>query len=276
MSLPRLEAGTPYFPDPATALDEPNGLLAAGGELSPDWLVTAYRQGIFPWYEEGQPVLWWSPTPRLVLEPQKLHVSRSLAKRMRRGGFEITADRAFEQVIDACGGPRAGSDGTWITPAMRRAYCELHRLGIAHSVEVWTAGSLLGGLYGIALGKVFFGESMFSHGADGSKLALVALCRQLQRWGFQLIDCQVETGHLQRMGAQAISREDFLQRLASLIPTDQQPKPVCGPLREDGFLPDGRAGQSTANSPASAVNDSPQTIAPEACVHWQFASDLMT
>lgn len=268
MSLPWLEPGQPHFPDPATALAEPNGLLAVGGELSPPWLLAAYRQGIFPWYEEGQPVLWWSPTPRLVLEPERLHVSRSLAKRIRRGGFEIIADHSFAQVIDACGGPRAGSDGTWITPAMRRAYCELHRLGIAHSVEVWSGNSLLGGLYGIALGKVFFGESMFSHGSDGSKLALAALCRQLQRWGFKLIDCQVETGHLQRMGAHSISREAFLQQLGRLI-SDQQFEAALNNCFGRG------AGAANVNDPPSAAPASPQSEVTEACVRWQFASDLL-
>lgn len=202
------------FPPPEYALDDPNGLLAAGGDLSPGRLLAAYRLGIFPWYEEGQPILWWSPHPRTVLFPAEIHVSRSLRKVLRRRVFSVTADRCFGKVIDACAEPRPGAQGTWITAAMRAAYCRLHEMGHAHSIEVWQQGRLVGGLYGVALGRVFFGESMFSRVSNASKVALVYLCRQLQSWGFELIDCQVETEHLLSMGARSISRAEFQQLLA--------------------------------------------------------------
>lgn len=201
------------FPPVDQALSDPNGLLAAGGLLRSDWLLAAYRHGIFPWFEQGDPILWWSPDPRLVLFPDQVHVSRSLQKVIRKQVYVLTLDRDFSQVIAACGAPRDGSVGTWITPAMQQAYCELHRLGHAHSVEVWAGDELVGGLYGVATGRVFFGESMFSARANTSKLALVYLVRQLQRWQFELIDCQVRTRHLQSMGAREISRAEFLRLL---------------------------------------------------------------
>lgn len=206
------------FPAPNRALTEPNGLLAAGGSLNPRRLLQAYRQGIFPWYSSGQPILWWSPNPRLVLFPEGVNLSRSLRKTLRNGPFTVTADAAFGAVIDACAAPRAPGEGTWITPDMRRAYCRLHQLGHAHSIETWRQGKLVGGLYGVAVGRVFYGESMFSGASNASKVALAALAAQLRRWDFALIDCQVRTDHLLRLGAVDIPRETFLQLLDRYCP----------------------------------------------------------
>ena len=222
------------FPHPDRALTEPDGLLAAGGNLTPRRLLRAYRMGIFPWYSADQPILWWSPDPRLVLLPECLKVSRSLRKTLRKGLFAITADTAFEQVVAACAGPRQGEPGTWITSEMFRAYCRLHRLGHAHSIETWQQGELVGGLYGVALGQVFYGESMFSWISDASKIALVALTAQLQRWEFAVIDCQVTTAHLLSMGAVDIPRSSFLQLLERYCPQPGQP----GPWRLDADLLD--------------------------------------
>jgi leucyl/phenylalanyl-tRNA--protein transferase len=206
------------FPAPNRALTEPNGLLAGGGSLNPRRLLQAYRQGIFPWYSSGQPILWWSPNPRLVLFPEGVNLSRSLRKTLRNGPFTVTADAAFGAVIDACAAPRAPGEGTWITPDMRRAYCRLHQLGHAHSIETWRQGKLVGGLYGVAVGRVFYGESMFSGASNASKVALAALAAQLRRWDFALIDCQVRTDHLLRLGAVDIPRETFLQLLDRYCP----------------------------------------------------------
>ena len=222
------------FPPPDRALTEPDGLLAAGGNLTPRRLLRAYRMGIFPWYSADQPILWWSPDPRLVLLPECLKVSRSLRKTLRKGLFAITADTAFEQVVAACAGPRQGEPGTWITSEMFRAYCRLHRLGHAHSIETWQQGELVGGLYGVSLGRVFYGESMFSWISDASKIALVALAAQLQRWEFAVIDCQVTTAHLLSMGAVDIPRSSFLQLLECYCPQPGQP----GPWRLDADLLD--------------------------------------
>ncbi|HRW67775.1 MAG TPA: leucyl/phenylalanyl-tRNA--protein transferase [Candidatus Competibacter sp.] len=222
------------FPHPDRALTEPDGLLAAGGNLTPRRLLRAYRMGIFPWYSADQPILWWSPDPRLVLLPECLKVSRSLRKTLRKRVFTITADTAFEQVVAACAGPRQGEPGTWITSEMYRAYCRLHRLGHAHSIETWQQGELVGGLYGVALGQVFYGESMFSWISDASKIALVALTAQLQRWEFAVIDCQVTTTHLLSMGAVDIPRSSFLQLLERYCPQPGQP----GPWRLDADLLD--------------------------------------
>ena len=205
------------FPPVEQALEYPEGLLAAGGDLSPARLVNAYRHGIFPWYSEGQPILWWSPAPRCVLYPQSVHVSRRLRRHYNQGGFSLTADRAFEEVIEACAAPRPGQDETWITGDMLEAYIRLHRLGIAHSVETWVDGELAGGIYGLALGRVFFGESMFSGQQDASKVALVALCRQLQLWDFTVLDCQVSNPHLLSMGAVEVSRETFQDLLETAL-----------------------------------------------------------
>jgi leucyl/phenylalanyl-tRNA--protein transferase len=209
------------FPPTEQALDYPDGLLAAGGDLSPARLINAYRQGIFPWYSEDQPILWWSPAPRCVLYPQSVHVSRRLRRRYNQGQHTLTSDRAFARVIDACAGPRQDHGGTWITDEMQQAYIRLHELGIAHSVEVWMDDELAGGIYGIALGRVFFGESMFSQAEDASKIALVALCRQLQQWNFTLLDCQISNPHLESMGAKEISRTEFEHFLKDANSPDQ-------------------------------------------------------
>ena len=197
------------FPPLERAMAEPNGLLAAGADLSPARLLTAYRSGIFPWYGKDQPVLWWSPDPRMVLFPAEFRVPRSLAKRLRRRDYEIRTDTAFETVMRACAAPRDGDAGTWITPDMVAAYCELHRLGHAHCVETWIDGELAGGLYGIALGRAFYGESMFTRAPDASKIALAHLVRQLMQWQFGMIDCQMNTTHLARFGAREIPRSEF-------------------------------------------------------------------
>ncbi len=205
------------FPDPAHALDQPNGLLAVGGDLKPERLINAYRSGIFPWYEKDQPILWWSPDPRSVLLPDWLHTSRSLNKILKQGHFCVTYDQQFNRVIQACGDPRAYSSDTWITEQMLSAYSELHRLGYAHSVEVWQDDMLIGGLYGIAMGRVFFGESMFSLRANASKVGFSHLVKKLKSLGFQLIDCQVHSEHLASLGAKEIPRTRFLQLLSSQI-----------------------------------------------------------
>ncbi|NOR40226.1 MAG: leucyl/phenylalanyl-tRNA--protein transferase [Gammaproteobacteria bacterium] len=197
------------FPDVETAMREPDGLLAIGGDLSEDRLLNAYRHGIFPWYGPGQPILWWAPDPRLVLPPENLHVSHSLAKTIRKKKFTVTLDKDFPGTISACAAPRDAQAGTWITPDMTAAYTDLHRAGYAHSVECWHDGELAGGLYGVALGRIFFGESMFARVTDASKIALVTLSRQLQRWDFSMIDCQVHTAHLESLGATTISRMTF-------------------------------------------------------------------
>jgi leucyl/phenylalanyl-tRNA--protein transferase len=203
---------------PPAELAEPSGLLAVGGDLRPERLILAYQSGIFPWYSEGQPILWHSPDPRTVLLPADLHVGRSLAKTLRRGRFTFRLDTAFAAVMSACGeAPRPGQDGTWITDDMRFAYVRLHELGVAHSVEAYQGDALVGGLYGVALGGAFFGESMFARVDDASKAAFVTLVRQLQRWGFDLIDCQVYTHHLARFGAVAWPRARYLEALATSL-----------------------------------------------------------
>lgn len=201
------------FPPLERALREPNGLLAVGGDLSAERLIQAYRHGCFPWYQAGQPILWWSPNPRTVLLPQELHVSRSLRKTLRQERFQVSLDRDFSAVIQACAGPRDYADGTWITPEMQAAYRELHRRGIAHSVEVWQNDNLVGGLYGLAIGQLFFGETMFSHVDNASKVGFATLVRRLEQWGFVLIDCQMPTQHLQSLGARSISRSEFADYL---------------------------------------------------------------
>jgi leucyl/phenylalanyl-tRNA--protein transferase len=216
--------GAMPFPPIVTALAEPNGLLAVGGDLSPARLIEAYRHGIFPWYAEGQPIMWWSPDPRMVLYVDELRVTRSLRKRVQAGTFETRVDTAFRDVIEACAAtPRAGQGGTWITPEMVDAYCELHRRGYAHSVESWREGRLVGGLYGLALGRMFFGESMFAHETDASKVALVQLVAHLQHLDIPLVDCQQETAHLATLGARPIPRSRFAARLAELIHSADPP-----------------------------------------------------
>jgi len=202
------------FPPVAHALTEPDGLLAAGGDLSPGRLLNAYERGIFPWYAEGQPVLWWSPDPRAVLFPDDLRVSRSLRRRMRRAGIETRLDCAFETVIAECSAPRGSGDGTWLTSEMIVAYTRLHRLGYAHSVESWRDGRLIGGLYGVCLGRVFFGESMYSRETDASKVALVRLIDEARARGIALIDCQIASPHLQSLGSRSIPRAEFVSLLS--------------------------------------------------------------
>ncbi len=220
MKLPWLDTTTPEFPPTNQALSEPNGLLAAGGQLTSDWLLAAYQRGIFPWFNEGDPILWWTPSPRMVLYPHQLHISRSLRKTLKQGGFRVTIDQNFNEALKACSEPRrdaTGTPGTWITPAMIKAYEELHIAGYAHSVEVWRENSLIGGLYGIALGDVFFGESMFSKATNGSKIAIAHLVEQLKQWQYKLIDCQVYNDHLSSLGAIEIDRHTFEQTLGKHI-----------------------------------------------------------
>lgn len=205
------------FPPVELALREPDGLLAVGGGLEPERLLNAYRHGIFPWYSEGQPILWWSPDPRTVLFPEQLKVSRSLRKTLRQRRFDVSLDTDFAGVIRGCAEPRRDEPGTWITTEIRQAYEHLHGMGLAHSVETWQNGHLVGGLYGVALGRAFFGESMFSRISDASKVAFVHLVRQLAAWDFALIDCQVHTRHLASLGAVDIPRRDFIQRLEAAV-----------------------------------------------------------
>jgi leucyl/phenylalanyl-tRNA--protein transferase len=212
------------LPSARAALAEPNGLLAVGGSLAPEWLLTAYVQGIFPWYEAGQPILWWSPDPRAVLLPDELHVPRRLQRTRRNSAVRISADTEFSAVIAACAAPRRYTAETWITPAMRDAYLTMHTLGWAHSFEAWLDGDLIGGLYGIAIGKVFFGESMFSRRTDSSKIALVSCVEYLRDRGFGLVDCQVWSPHLRTFGAQKMPRDQFLSQLERLCTPAGRPR----------------------------------------------------
>lgn len=206
----------PRFPDPEDS--DPSGLLAVGGDLEPRRLLRAYALGIFPWYSEGQPILWHSPDPRALLVPAELHVPRSLRRTLRRGRFEVRLDSAFPEVVRACAElPRPDQDGTWITADMRHAYGRLHDLGFAHSAEAWEDDRLVGGLYGVSLGGAFFGESMFAMRSDASKVALVVLVEQLQDWGFDLFDCQIESEHVARFGARPVARSEFLRRLRNSL-----------------------------------------------------------
>lgn len=231
--IPWLASNPSLFPPVDTALtaaDGANGLLAAGGDLSPQRILAAYRRGIFPWFSVGDPILWWSPDPRMVLLPSAFKTSRSLARTLRNAPYEVRLDTAFDQVIAACSAlPRAGQNGTWILPEMRAAYGRLHGLGYAHSVETWRDGRLVGGLYGIALGRVFFGESMFSTARDASKIALAHLCLYLKRRDFGIIDCQMETAHLASLGARPIPRRQFLDHLQQLIPPPEDEAPAPWP-----------------------------------------------
>ncbi|HJO36097.1 MAG: leucyl/phenylalanyl-tRNA--protein transferase [Pseudomonadota bacterium] len=215
-AIPWLDpAGEPRFPPTARARRDINGLLAAGGALREPWLLAAYRRGIFPWFNEGEPTLWWAPDPRAMFVPGAVHASRRLRRRLRQdASLRLSFDRCFEHVVDRCAAPRDGHSETWLGPQMRRAYLELHRAGHAHSVEVWAGGRLIGGLYGPVLGGAFFGESMFSAAADGSKIALLLLSEQLYRWDFTLLDCQLLTPHLARLGAREIPRTQFERQLA--------------------------------------------------------------
>jgi leucyl/phenylalanyl-tRNA--protein transferase len=222
--IPFLTTDDP-FPPVETALRTPNGLLAAGGDLSPDRLLAAYREGVFPWFGEDDPIRWWSPDPRMVLYVNEVHVSRSLKKVLRAGRFRITLDTAFADVVRGCAETRRDHEGTWITPAMEDAYARLAELGHAHSVEVWQGGGLVGGLYGVAVGRMFFGESMFSKASDASKVALVSLTRQLDAWRMPLIDCQMSTAHLASLGAREIPRSDFVAEVRYLVQQPAVPAP---------------------------------------------------
>lgn len=221
--IPWLRRDDP-FPPLDSALAEPNGLVAAGGGLAPDRLLDAYRRGIFPWFAPGEPILWWSPDPRMVLFPHEFRITRSLRRTLRRGDYEVRLDTAFATVVRACAEtPRAGQDGTWISGEMQRAYLRLHELGRAHSVETWVGGRLVGGLYGVAIGKMFFGESMFSQVTDASKIAAAHLARYLESKGFGMIDCQMRTAHLASLGAREIPRREFAARLAELTAASEPP-----------------------------------------------------
>ncbi len=222
--IPWLRGDAP-FPPVSKALKSPNGLLCAGGDLSPQRIVEAYSQAIFPWYSEGDPILWWSPDPRMVLFPEEIKVSRSLRKRVASGAYETRVDTAFRDVIEACAAPRDGQGGTWIVPEMVEAYVRLHELGFAHCVESWQEDRLVGGLYGMALGKAFFGESMFARAPDASKVALVRLVERLRANGVRVIDCQQATAHLASLGAREIPRKAFAQLVQESIqypPTGQR------------------------------------------------------
>jgi leucyl/phenylalanyl-tRNA---protein transferase len=220
------------FPPVAHALKDPNGLLAAGADLSTERLLDAYAKGIFPWFGDDDPVLWWSPDPRMVMFTTEVHVSRSLRKTIRSGRLQVTFDSCFGQVMRGCAEPRRGQDGTWITDEMAYAYQRLFDIGCAHSVEVWQAGQLVGGVYGVSLGRMFFGESMFSRVSDASKVGLVALVRQIERWGFTCVDCQMSTAHLASLGAREIPRATFLRDIRSLV----RQTPVPSPWRFDEDL----------------------------------------
>lgn len=219
-SLRWLDPKSNEFPPVSEALKDPNGLLAAGGDLSSARLLCAYRNGIFPWFDDNQPILWWSPNPRCVLFPERLHISRSLKKALKKQDYSVSFDRCFEAVIDACSAPRAACMETWITSDMKQAYLDLHHQGAAHSVEVWRGGNLIGGLYGLAMGRLFFGESMFSRERDASKIAFVHLVEQLRHWGYALIDCQVYSPHLATLGASKIPRSEFLRILNREVAAD--------------------------------------------------------
>ena len=216
--IPQLAADpASAFPDPESAMESPDGLLAWGGDLDPVRIGNAYHNGIFPWYSDDQPILWWSPSIRCVLFPHEVYVSRRLQRLIAQQKYRLSADRAFEDVIRGCALPRPSQDSTWITDEMIEAYCRLHRMGIAHSVEVWDGNKLVGGIYGLSLGKVFFGESMFSKARDASKVALAGLCKELERCNFAMLDCQVSNPHLLSMGATEIARETFLSMLSANV-----------------------------------------------------------
>jgi len=225
MGLELTVLGDDGFPDPERALREPDGLLAVGGDLSPARLLDAYAHGIFPWYSEGQPILWWSPDPRMVFRTDGVHLSRRFRRSLRTLSWTVRADTAFDAVIAACAAPRPGQDGTWITPDMQAAYGELHRLGHAHSIEVRHGPDLVGGLYGVAVGRMFFAESMFSASSGGSKLALAALAGHLRSLGWPLFDAQVENRHLRSLGAEPWPRRRFLSEVACQTALPATPGP---------------------------------------------------
>ena len=228
-ALAWLAPGDP-FPPTSQALEDPAGLLAAGADLSTSTLLKAYRRGICPWYSDAQPILWWSPEPRLVLFPEHFHASRRLLRSLRQPHWRFSLNTAFERIIEACADtPRRGQGGTWITAEMHDAYCQLHQLGHAHSLEVWHGNEIVGGIYGVRVGRVFFGESMFSHARDASKAAMAMLCRIHDTLQMELLDCQVESAHLLSLGAEILPRREFEQQLAALTLTDTPPWPVIAP-----------------------------------------------
>lgn len=232
MHLPVLDADpSAPFPPVASALRDPDGLLAAGGDLSPIRLLNAYRHGIFPWFSRGDPILWWCPDPRMVFRTDGIHLSARFRRALRHSAWGLTADTGFDAVIEACARvPRRGQHGTWITPAMRSAYRELHRLGHAHSIEVRDGDRLVGGIYGVAIGRMFFGESMFSAESGGSKVALAGLAWRLREWGWPLVDAQVENPHLVSLGARAWPRQEFLRALRELVDLPGLPGPWTVPF----------------------------------------------
>ena len=230
--IPWLTPGEPYFPDTRHALDDPNGLLAAGGELNGVWLQAAYPKGIFPWFSEDDPILWWSPSPRCVLYPKDFHESKSLKKSIKKAHFSVRVDTQFDEVIRQCAAPR-GEEGTWISEQIMAAYSDLHRQGIAHSVEVYQNDQLVGGLYGLAIGRLFFGESMFSRVADASKLATKILCAELEKANYAVIDCQIYNPHLASLGAVEIDRNEFEQLLTHCKRT-----PSHNPWAKRNWYPD--------------------------------------
>ena len=221
--IPWLDSDVVAFPPVDLALQSPNGLLAAGGDLTPEWLICAYQQGIFPWFEADQPILWWTPDPRMVLYPQEFHLSASLRRLLGQHRFGLSIDQDFAGVITGCSEPRRYTESTWITSELKTAYQKLHDLGIAHSVEVWDEERLVGGLYGVALGRIFFGESMFSRSSNTSKLALVFLVQHLRKWRYRLIDCQVSTPHLASLGAREIPRRDFMEQIDRHVGGQRKP-----------------------------------------------------
>jgi leucyl/phenylalanyl-tRNA--protein transferase len=238
--IPFLDTDDP-FPPPELALQQPNGLLAAGGDLSPARLLDAYAQGIFPWFGREDPLLWWSPDPRMVLYVRELRISRSLRRTIKSRRFHVTMDTAFPEVISGCAEPRPSQDGTWITPEMHDAYCRLFEMGHAHSVETWTGSRLVGGLYGVAIGRMFFGESMFARESDASKIGFVHMVTQFERWRMPMIDCQMPTSHLASFGAREIPRSAFLERVSQLV---HEPAPAT-PWRLDADLFDRLGTMST-------------------------------
>ena len=224
-TLTWLDSTSLTFPPGTLAMTEPPGLLAAGGDLSPRRLEAAYAAGIFPWFDDASPILWWCPDPRAVIRPAQVHVGRTLRRRLKRRDYKVTMDMDFDAVIAACAAPRTYADGTWITSDMLEAYRRLHARGTAHSVEVWIDGNLVGGLYGVALGRCFFGESMFARATDASKIAFVHLLGQLDAWDFPLVDCQMPNPHLDRLGVEQMARRDFLTEVADLVQRDGVPGP---------------------------------------------------
>jgi leucyl/phenylalanyl-tRNA--protein transferase len=252
--IPLLDADD-EFPPVEYALEDPNGLLAAGGSLSVESLIAAYRRGIVPWFSEGDPILWWCPDPRMVLPTSAVRISRSLRRRLKRTDYRVTMDREFGAVLEGCAAPRRDDAGTWLVPGMITAYEQLHAAGVAHSIEVWIDDALAGGLYGVALGRMFFGESMFSRATDASKIALVALAVQLVRWDFPVIDCQMQTAHLVSLGAQDLSRSRFVRLVQRLVNAPGVAAPWT--LDDDVSVILARGGPAAPESADAAAADRP-------------------